>query len=589
MQYLWFNKKDTSRSPYAAFRSSFELSKIDSTVLNIFVDTVYALYVNGKFVGFGPTRFDPRFPQYDTYDLKEHLQIGKNVIAVLVNFHGHKVFKSIPTQGVLVAWGDIPFEWKCKEHTAYTRFTPKLSFALEAQIHYNQAGFDENWISLDYDDSSWPAAVPLENQNAFGPLTPREIPFMELTPASPKSVTVLPLDKREDVYSFYFPCDAPGEDVHIGKKFIAWGTYIYSPRKQSIIAGTFYESLWVNGEACHKTEDPSRSVRYNALMHLNEGWNYVFAQLFSYQDIYQAYLSLPSSCGLRLSADKDECSGKLFRYIPLQDDEKDEMLKSLALPLAEDFDATAYNGWIYTTKADYAACPCRESSWDIYSPPVQTIADVSGFTASKAVYPNGFTLTFDMGHMHLVFPVLQLRGVKGATIDFVYSDRFMPDNQHLRSLAWVPLGDRVVCGHDFLNWQPIQPRGFRYVSITVRGTAGDVTVDDISFLSAHYPVEQIGSFECSDPLLNRIWQMGSLTQRINMEDTYTDCVDRERGLYALDLLIQYNINLVCFGDHHLMKRALELYGQSNHYQQGCSAVCIPTQAIMCCQTFACTS
>ena len=568
MQYLWFKNKDTSRSPYAAFRSSFDLKEADSTVINIFADTVYSLYVNGRFIGFGPTRFDPRFPQYDSYNLKEHLRIGKNVVAVLVNFHGHKTFKNIPTEAAFTAWGDIPFKWKCREHTAYTRFTPKLSFALEAQIHYNQAGFDENWISIDYDDSNWPNAVPLKNQNAFGTLTPREIPFMELTPISPKSVTVLPLDKREDVYSFFFPCDAPGEDVYITKKFIGWGTYIYSPNKQTIIAGAFYESIWVNGEACHKTEDPNRSVRYNVLVHLNEGWNYVFAQLFSYQDVYQAYLSLPSNCGLKISADKDESSGKLFRYIPLQDEENDAMLKTLPLPLAEDFDAGPYGGWTYTTEADCATCPCREASWDIYSPPVQTISDASGFTAKKEIYPNGFSLTFDMDYMHLVFPVLKLRGVKGATIDFLYSDRFMLDNQHLRSLAWVPLGDCVVCAKDSLNWQPIQPRGFRYVSITVRNTTGDITIDNISFLSAHYPVEQIGSFECSDPLLNRIWEMGALTQRINMEDTYTDCVDRERGLYALDLLVQYHINLMCFGDQSLMKRALELYGQSNHSQTG---------------------
>ncbi|MCL2363680.1 MAG: hypothetical protein FWC71_03345 [Defluviitaleaceae bacterium] len=568
MKYLWFKDHDTSRSPYAAFRASFDVQELKRTAFHIFADTVYTLFVNGVFIGFGPTRFDPRFPQYDTYDLHKHLRMGKNVIAVLVNYHGHKVFKSIPREAAFTAWGDIPLVWKCKEHTGHTQFTPKLSFALETQIHYNQGGFDENWINTDYDDSDWQQAVPLANQNAYGKLTPREIPFMELTPIKPASVTVFPLEKRENVYSFYLPTGTSDEATMIGKKFIAWSTYVYSPKKQTITAGVFYDSLWVNGSACEKTEDYDRAVRYNAVMHLDEGWNYVFGQLFVYQDIFQAYLSLPVDCGLLLSADKDESSGFNFRHIPLQDDEKDNELKSMSMPLTEDFDATRYGGWVYTTEADRAQCPIRASSWTTYAPPVQTITDLSAVTFKKEMYPNGFTLLVDMDHMCLVFPLLHMRGMQGATVDFLYGDRFMADGKHLRSLSWVPLGDRVVCANDALSWQPIQPRGFKYVSITINNAPSDVVINKIDFLSAHYPVNRIGSFECSDPLLNRIWQSGELTLRINMEDTYTDCVDRERGLYALDLLVQYCVNLATFGDHALMKRALELYGQSNHEPTG---------------------
>jgi hypothetical protein len=92
----------------------------------------------------------------------------------------------------------------------------------------------------------------------------------------------------------------------------------------------------------------------------------------------------------------------------------------------------------------------------------------------------------------------------------------------------------------------------------------DVKINGMNFISARYPAGRVGTFECSDPLLNRIWEMCALTQSANMEDAYDDCVDRERGLYAFDALIQYHVNLVCFGDHKLMKRTLELFGQSAH-------------------------
>ncbi|MCL2286838.1 MAG: alpha-L-rhamnosidase N-terminal domain-containing protein [Firmicutes bacterium] len=582
-QYVWFKPDDTSRNPYAAFRRSFEIAdvkKVKSAEFYIFADTVYSLYVNGQFVGFGPVRFDPRYPQYDCYDLAGYLQDGKNVIAVLANFHGHKVFKSIPAQAAMVAWGQVDTgsgvidlrtgtAWKCRQHLSYSRYTPKLSFALFAQEHYDQGLFDEDWICPGYDDSQWPVAVEISNQNAFGPLTPREIPFMKLSHVTPHSVTVAPLIKTEDLYSLYFPVsmryDAIGDEKAVFSRFICWSTYIYSPRRQTVTAGVLYERLWVNGKPCQTMEDPIRPLRFNALVELDEGWNYLFVHVDAHIDIYDGYLALPSGKGLVVSADKNENSDLLFKYLSLQKIELDKQLRDLPLPLPEDFDMAAFGGWAFSTKADSAASPCREASWDMYAPPIETIPQTTNNSIiRKDLYPDGFMLTFDMEYMRLVFPRLQLQGVKGATIDFLYSDRFAADGQHLRALSWVPLGDRVVCANDTLDWQPIQPRGFRLLGITVRNAPGDVPVKDISFLSAHYPTEQVGYFECSDPLLNKIWEMGAISQAVNMEDAYVDCVDRERGIYALDALIQYHVNLACFGDHPLMKRTLEIYGQSSH-------------------------
>ena len=591
-QYIWFDKKDLSRNPYAVFRKNFHINNIallERVKFHIFADTVYTLYVNGNFLGFGPVRFDPRYPQYDSYDLSQHLREGDNVIAVLVNFNGHKVFKSIPAQAAMIAWGEVEVgkdvidlcsdeTWKCREHTAYSRFTAKMSFALPAQIYYDQGKFDEAWIQPAYDDKAWPDAVILSNQRAFGDLSPREIPFMELSPVSPSGISIRPLQKNEEIYSFYFPLPIGYDtayDIQEGySRFVCWSTYIYSPCAQSLGIGMLHEKLWINGNSCVSIEDLLLSLRYNAAIELKEGWNYLFAQVDANNDICEGYLALPKNRGLLLSADKNKDSGNLFRYMPLQPAELDKELRSLKLPLPEDAleEGDCHAGvaekindvWIYTTAADSAANPCREVSWDNYLPPLETLNALAGFTVRKDLYPDGFSLIIDMEHMRLLFPCLQLQAVKGVTIDLLYGDRFGADGQHLRSLSWIPLGDRLVCANDCLDWQPIQPRGFRYLNITLRNTTADVKIKDICFLSAQYPLTKKGRFECSDPLLNRIWEMGALTQAIDMEDVYDDCIDRERGLYALDALIQYNVNLACYGDHALMKRSLELYGQSTH-------------------------
>ena len=564
-KYIWFTSSDISRNPYAAFRKTFDIQNpegIKNAEFNIFADTNYKLYVNGIFIGFGPVRFDPRYPQYDTYDLSPYLRGGKNAIAVLANFHGHKTFKNVPETAAVIAWGQAgdadlstnAKNWKCVVYTAQTRYTPKLSFALNAQVFYDQKKFDEDWISPDYDDGKWPGAVELGDQNRFGELKARGIPFMSMERLSVKTKTrVFPLHKDEDLYSFYTELPYTLDTTKPQQKYkdtAEWCTYIYSPQKQEIVSAVLYETVFVNGVLCEpKFEDESKPLRYNFIMSLNEGWNQVRATVKIYQDIYENYLALPKNKGLILSADKDEKSGNLFEYTVIN--LKEEQTKR-----------------VYSTIKDKAESPCREASWDTYTNSAETISPESldGYILKKSLYPDGFTLIFDMEHMRLVFPGFTFKGIRGATVDLLYSDRYTADKKHVRQQSWIPLGDRLVCADnsDIIEWSPVSPRGFKYLNVTVRNTSGDITLEKTEFISAQYPVKKTGSFECSDIVLNNIWKMCALTQSVNMEDAYDDCVDRERGLYVLDTLIQYHNNLACFGDHKLMKRSLELYAQSIH-------------------------
>jgi len=79
-----------------------------------------------------------------------------------------------------------------------------------------------------------------------------------------------------------------------------------------------------------------------------------------------------------------------------------------------------------------------------------------------------------------------------------------------------------------------------------------------------YPFEKRGSFSCSNPMLDRIWELGWRTLRVCSEDSYTDTPFRERGLYAGDALPEYAITLATSGDSRLMKRSLMLFQDMYH-------------------------
>ena len=81
-------------------------------------------------------------------------------------------------------------------------------------------------------------------------------------------------------------------------------------------------------------------------------------------------------------------------------------------------------------------------------------------------------------------------------------------------------------------------RGFRYVEVT------DCPVDLTSALTAfalHAPVETDeqarGSFRCSDPDLERVWDLSRRTIEVTGSDVYVDTAVRERGPYEGDMWV----------------------------------------------------
>jgi hypothetical protein len=77
-------------------------------------------------------------------------------------------------------------------------------------------------------------------------------------------------------------------------------------------------------------------------------------------------------------------------------------------------------------------------------------------------------------------------------------------------------------------------------------------VDDI-----YYPVKYEGSFESSDPLLNRIWEMGAYTAHLCMQDGVWDASKRDRGRWMGDTDVSGRVIEDVFGERPLMEDTLD--------------------------------
>jgi hypothetical protein len=98
--------------------------------------------------------------------------------------------------------------------------------------------------------------------------------------------------------------------------------------------------------------------------------------------------------------------------------------------------------------------------------------------------------------------------------------------------------------------------GFRYVRIRFLRGAPVTNFKAIRLEGIYYPVEYKGSFESSDPLLNRIWETGAYTAHLCMQEGIWDAAKRDRGRWVGDLDVEGRVINTVFGDPEILKNTL---------------------------------
>ncbi len=87
--------------------------------------------------------------------------------------------------------------------------------------------------------------------------------------------------------------------------------------------------------------------------------------------------------------------------------------------------------------------------------------------------------------------------------------------------------DKYICGKKNYRWSPkFTYHGFRYV--LVEGLSKKPQKGDIQAVFVHQAVEKIAEFECSDEVLNKIYDAGIRATWSNMFYALTDCPTREK-------------------------------------------------------------
>ncbi|MGN7359793.1 family 78 glycoside hydrolase catalytic domain [Paenibacillus sp. SAF-054] len=617
-QWIWGGEEESPRNEWRCFRKVFVLPEEEApgeAWLHIAADSRYVLYVNGERVGRGPVRSWKEEQFYDSYEVKHLLRAGeKNVIAVHVLHFGVSNFYYIRGRGGLLAeleYGVRSMEaeaaernpilqigtdgtWATSRLQAQSPRSPRMSCQQGFAELYDARLWDERWTAVSYREEG-PGPV-WEQAKVIGPpgvepwkrLMPRDIPFLTEETIYPSRIVSL---RRVGAPAWSAVLDLraammPDSVEHANPvSFVGYLAGELNLKEAGAVtfgfpAGRRTEKMWVDGRLC--TDWSGDSPERYCTLELTAGTHFVLIDVTSWDHGGGFHLAAHAEVPLKWktpAAAGPQPAGTPLMLIgpfdttvhidhqepkPLRMDHPDylkaagaadmEELQALAewiqpfpAALYSEEDVLGANVWTIGAEA-YSVTSQLERA--ILPTPEPAVLPMFGNEAGDC------EIVIDVGQETSGFIGFEVEAAAGTIMD-VYGFEYMRDDyrQHTYGLDNTI---RYICREGRQRYLSPVRRGFRYLVLTVRKAVVPVKLYEVYVNQSTYPVTNAGAFQCSDPLLNEIWNISRHTTRLCMEDTFVDCPSYEQVFWVGDSRNEALVNYYVFGSLDIVKRCLNL-------------------------------
>jgi alpha-L-rhamnosidase len=160
-------------------------------------------------------------------------------------------------------------------------------------------------------------------------------------------------------------------------------------------------------------------------------------------------------------------------------------------------------------------------------PPVRRIELVPPQSVTKT---STGKLLLDFGQNVVGRLRIRAHGESGDTVTLRHAEILEDGELCVRPLRQAAATDRYTLRGDAEEvWEPrFTFHGFRYADLD--GWPGDFELDDVCAVVCHSDLRRSGTFECSDPLVDRLHENVVWSMRGNFLDVPTDCAQRDERL-----------------------------------------------------------
>ena len=544
---------DLAKTERYYFRRRVKWDGAGSAELFVYADTRYRLFVNGRLVTTGPVRSVPGGagelvgPRFDRVPLTPWLAPGGGPATVVVEVLVQRAnnFQAMPgTPGGFAAWGRVgdaslatPGEWQVWRDASWTYPSPHFSFA-QGPVEVSDLRQLPVGVLAGDDGVAWTAPAPVPDADAhYRPFRPADLPLpsMQVRPFVRAWDLGLAIAGEARVAATVAEVGRPWRESRDRPRF-AWATLLHAPRAQDVEVGLFWGPNYLNGQEVKAARDPHRGNRQNATLALRAGWNVLYGEPEFFGPVWGVMLGWPRDGGLTVRGAPSLDDPTVLRVSPLMS--AGDLRAAIPTPPADPAAVSRVAGtWRAVRGDEVVAMPGRDVAWDRFDPGARREVPPGDVLHRHLKAGDVWAVVYDMGEEYLGFPVIDVDGPAGTTVDVAYEERLRADGavELYSSNPFTDMAERWVLDGTRRTIEPSQPRGGRMVQITVRAADdGPVAIHRAAHRDVKRPAASMGRLEgASDDLLAWAFDVSRRTIEATLEDGYVDPW-RERGLYLGD-------------------------------------------------------
>lgn len=265
---------------------------------------------------------------------------------------------------------------------------------------------------------------------------------------------------------------------------------------------------------------------------------------------------------LSISADKPTLCGPAYPGGPQCLDHSDKFLRKRMIPLMHEelidrFELVekgrlnwkrSPNDWFdFRLRGSFECVPDEADA-----PTVATNAD-----------GEGAYLTFVLPEVMVGWPEIEIEAPDGTTVELMVQESH--DSANGPWLDTMHYGwSRFTCAEGLNTLSPFDYVAMRFLQLHIHKNNGPLSVKSIRFRRRIYPFAQKPVFQCSETVLQRLFEANVNTLRNSIQECNTDAVGRERQQYSGDCGHQQHPVRLLFGENRHGARYIRTFsdGQS---------------------------